>query len=378
MKRRDSLRHLAALSAVIGDAGAGARLAHGRDAPAPKVSYPAVQAGPALQFPRDHGAHFDFRTEWWYVTGWLDAPGEALGFQITFFRSRTGHDANNPSRLAPTQLLFAHAALADPRRQKLLHDERSARIGLGYASASGERTQLKIGDWTFAQRDNQQYQSVIAGQAFSLSLSLSTPEPPWLQGAGGFSRKGPNPAQASYYYSRPQLAVQATLQRHDLAVGGTSAPAQSLRGLAWLDHEWSSELLDPRASGWDWIGLNFDNGDALMAFRIRTASEAPALWRYANLRRADGGASDYSESLSFIALRWWRSPRTEIRYPVEIAIEVGDRRLRLAPLFDDQELDSRRSTGAIYWEGAVRVFEAERVIGRGYLELTGYGERLRL
>jgi predicted secreted hydrolase len=339
-----------------------------------------------LHFPQDHGAHPDFRTEWWYLTGWLDHGSQPLGFQVTFFRSRTTQSRANPSRFSAAQLLFAHVALADPQKMALVHDQRSARAGFGHAAFATDRTDLRIGDWRLWQPDGKRYQSVIRAKAFTLQLELETAAPAWLQGQGGYSRKGPQALQASYYYSRPQLSVRARLQWMQPARPTPGGPARELAGVAWLDHEWSSQVLDAQASGWDWVGLNLNNGDSLMAFQIRrsskdvqtTPADSEALWRIASLRRADQTLRDLGDGVRFTALRWWRSVRTDISYPVEMALDVAGRRLQLKPLFDDQELDSRQSTGAIYWEGAVTVIEHGQVIGRGYLELTGYGERLRI
>ncbi len=386
-----------AFALLTGNARAGAN----QDDEFPEVHKPAH-----LRFPRDHGAHPDFRTEWWYLTGWLDQGSQPLGsqplgFQVTFFRSRTVQSRANPSRFSASQLLFAHVALASTEIKALEHDQRSARVGFGHASFAGDKTDLRLGDWRFWQTDANHYQSIIHAKSFSLELDFETQASAWRQGEDGYSRKGPQPKQASYYYSRPQLSVRARLQwtgkpkprSSKSANGSTGLPAtdgmskmtgsRTMTGVAWLDHEWSSQVLDSQASGWDWVGLNLDNGDALMAFQIRRTgndARAPneALWRQARLRRADYSTRDFGDAIRFNALRWWQSARTSIRYPVEMALEFGDRRLILKPLFDDQELDSRQSTGAIYWEGAVSVFENGQVVGRGYLELTGYGERLRL
>jgi predicted secreted hydrolase len=147
-------------------------------------------------------------------------------------------------------------------------------------------------------------------------------------------------------------------------------------GIAWLDHEWSSELLDPDATGWDWAGLNFDDGSALMAFRIRSRSGA-TIWSTARwLRGPAAGAAD--PAARFEPVRVWRSPRSGASYPTQMRLHIGARVLDLRPLFDDQELDARASTGTIYWEGAVRVFDGSSAVGAGYLELTGYASPMRL
>jgi predicted secreted hydrolase len=334
-------------------------------------SYPPVQRGRPLAFPRDYGAHPDYRTEWWYVTGWLQADdGATFGFQVTFFRSRPELDDANPSRFAPAQLLFANVALSEARAGRIQHEQRSARSGFGLAEASVSDTDVHIGDWLM-QRDAQgHYRVSIPTPRYTFALTMKPTQPMLLNGAAGYSSKGPLPAQASYYYSVPWLQVEGTLRRAD--------GAERVRGTAWLDHEWSSALLADAAVGWDWIGINLDDGGALMAFQIRDRAGAK-LWAGGTLRDADGRTRALSpDSVRFTPLRFWQSPRTGARYPVAMRVEAGDVRVDLAPLIDDQEVDSRASTGAVYWEGAASASNAGKTVGRGYLELTGYFRRLDL
>ena len=349
-----------------------------RRAAAVAVAFAPVLPGRRLVFPDDHGAHPAFRTEWWYATGWLSLPdGSPLGFQTTFFRVRTGVGEDNPSAFAPRQLILAHAAIADPGRQQLRHDERSARAGFGRAGFDVGQTHVWIGDWRFSlagEAGSERYRAEVRAADFSYALDLVPDGPPLLNGAGGFSAKASDLRHASHYYSRPQLKVsgQVSLDGRALAVGGR----------AWLDHEWSSELMPAGAQGWDWIGVNLDDGSALMAFRMRDGGGRP-VWAAATWRTARGATETFPpEAVAFSSLRQWRSPRTGILYPVAWRVVVGGRAFELQPLFDDQELDSRQSTGAVYWEGAVRVQELaggrRREVGRGYLEMTGYGERIRV
>jgi len=304
------------------------------------VRYPQVVSNKRLVFPRDHGAHPDYRIEWWYVTGWLDGP---LGFQITFFRARPEEASDNPSQFNPRQILFAHAALSDPKRGRLVRDERAARAGFSLAHAELDRTGVWIDDWRLELEGNR-YQARIAAREFEFDFTLFATQLV-LQGEAGFSRKGHRPGEASYYYSRPQLNVVGKLNGKDV------------EGTAWLDHEWSSAYMAPEASGWDWCGVNLLDGGSLTAFQMRDAK---------------GGVHYAPPGVSFKALRTWKSPRTGAEYPVEM--QVND--LVLKPLMDDQELDARTSSGTIYWEGAVRVTGPNGEGGRGYLELTGYAQRL--
>ncbi|MEC4721172.1 carotenoid 1,2-hydratase [Noviherbaspirillum sp. CPCC 100848] len=335
----------------------------------PRLS--AVEPGRQLVFPQDFGAHPGFRTEWWYATGWVETPdGKPLGFQVTFFRSTTDHDPANPSRFAPKQLIIAHAALSDPAEGKLLHDQKSAREGFGIAHAKEGNTDVRLGAWTFVRSAQGSYEAVVPAGEFELRLRLEPTQPVMLQGEQGYSRKGPRPEQASYYYSEPQLKVSGTIVRH-------GKPVQ-VSGSAWLDHEWSTSVLDQNATGWDWVGANLDDGSALMAFQIRN-KDGSRLWAHAALRTPDGRVTRFApEQVSFTPQRTWRSPRTGASYPVAMRITAGGQAFELDPLQDDQELDSRQSTGAVYWEGAVTLTRDGRRIGRGYLEMTGYVKPIKL
>ncbi len=335
-----------------------------------EVAYPAVRPGVRLVFPRDHGAHPDYRTEWWYVTGWIRTErGEDLGFQVTFFRTRTPYGGENPSAFAPRQLLLAHAALADPKLGRLRHDERAARAALGVAGAGEDTTRVWIDAWRL-ELAGKRYRAVVAGREFGLDLAFETSRPPLLQGVNGVSRKGPRESEASYYYSRPGLAVSGSIER--------GAGREAVSGLGWLDHEWSSEYLAAGASGWDWIGINLDDGGALMAFRMRGKDGGVVYAGGTHMRPAGTSEAFGPREVEFTPLRRWRSPRSGTQYPVAMQVRTGDSTWRIEPLFDDQELDSRASTATIYWEGAVRVQRDGKSVGRGYLELTGYWRPMRI
>ena len=334
-----------------------------------RVTFPDVVAETPLAFPRDEGAHPDYRSEWWYVTGWLrDARRRECGFQVTFFRNRPGVAESSASRFAPRQLLFAHAAIADPGLSRLRVDQRAAREGFGLAYALPGRTDVRIDDWSLVQ-SGERYAAKVAAHDFALDLDLRA-HSPLLQGDRGVSRKGPEAVDASYYYSRPQLAVKGAVT--------IDGEARDVEGIAWLDHEWSSRYLPQGGVGWDWTGIDFDDGSALMAFRIRDRA-GNALWAGGALRDASGATRTLSPAdVAFTPLRRWRSPRTGIDYPVSFRVRAADVAVTLEPLFPDQELDARMGVGAVYWEGAVRATLDARPAGRGYLELTGYGEPLRI
>jgi len=337
---------------------------------AAESTYAPVTAGLPLRFPEDLGSHPRFRTEWWYVTGWLlTERGESLGFQITFFRTKPDIDANNPSDFAPRQIMVAHCALSDPQRGALWQDQKIRRAALGLAGAAEGDTNVWIDRWSL-KREAQTYLAKVAAEDFSFDLALTETQPALINGEDGVSRKGPQPQAASYYYSLPHMQVAGTVSR--------KGSATQVTGEAWFDHEWSSEYLDTEAAGWDWIGINFQDGGALMAFQIR-GLDGKAHWAGGTIRTGAGLPKILMpEDVQFRAGRRWTSPRTGIAYPVEWTVRADGHEITLKALFDDQENDTRLSTGAIYWEGAVRAFDAKSQVGRGYLELTGYGERLRL
>ncbi|MGQ0749480.1 MAG: lipocalin-like domain-containing protein [Betaproteobacteria bacterium] len=338
--------------------------------PSATASFAPVVPGYRMRFPHDEGSHPTFRLEWWYVTGWLTPETrQPLGFQVTFFRARPAMRQDNPSGFTPHHILIAHAALSDPGKGRLLHAQRMARAGFGLAGADEGRMRVWIDDWSLAARDGA-YHAGLAWDEARFDLSLVPRQPALLQGEHGYSRKGPAPLSASYYYSIPHLTVSGTLGRNGQRSG--------VAGTAWLDHEWSSQYMEEQAIGWDWVGLNMDDGAALMLFRMRDR-DGNAVWSGGTLRQAGGTVTTFSRSeIRFVPGRIWQSPRTGARYPVTWALVAGELQLTLEPLMDDQEHDTRGSTGTIYWEGAVSVLRQGRHAGRGYLELTGYWRPLNL
>jgi predicted secreted hydrolase len=335
----------------------------------PFASYPAVRRGTLLGFPRDHGAHPEFRTEWWYVTGALDLPQSDLGFQLTFFRSRPAKIYNMNSPIAASQILFAHAAITQPGKG-LLHAERAARANLG-AGFSTADCDIHIGAWSMRRRvlgTGECFYLKMQDFAFALDLTLTPTQPMLLQGEQGYSQKGPTRELASYYVSWPQLQIDGTLLLDDRR--------HTARGKAWFDHEWSSEVLGTGSVGWDWIGINLADGGALMAFQIRNAQGA-AVYAHATLRNKNGHLEQFgANEVSFSSIRTWLSPHNGVIYPVQFAIHFGQHRILTAPLLDDQEITMRRPATISYWEGLVNI--SGTLAGRGYLEMTGYAESLDL
>lgn len=334
-----------------------------------------------LRFPRDAGGHPDYAIEWWYVTGYTvaDDGSARFGFQVTFFRSRVPHTQGMKSRLAARQLVFGHAAITDVSRKKFWHAQRIARSS---GAARGENpadtawvgeqdTDIGLQDWSLKRNEHDLRARVISSD-FSLNVTLKASQPVLLQGDRGLSRKGPDPDQSSYYYSIPHLQVGGELvlqgQRHTISAGST----------AWLDHEWSQQMMPPQAVGWDWIGINLFDGSALTVFRLRDRA-GNAVW--------DGGSFRIKDSLFvfqrgeavFKAIRHWKSPVSRAIYPVEWIVRTPADFYTVRALVDNQEMDSRASTGNVYWEGLCEVWDSQdKRVGRGYLEMTGYANPIRI
>jgi predicted secreted hydrolase len=358
-----------------------------------------VRPGRSLVFPRDHGAHLGAAIEWWYATGWLGtAAAPSHGFQLTFFRSRTGLAGHVNSRFAARHLLFAHAAVTvlpnakSGRAGQHLHDQRLARWSgdtrsggdLSRAYASTADTAVALAGWQLQRQDapqgGSQWQAELPADTFQLSLQLQRTQPLLLQGSAGFSRKGPQEQQASHYVTEPQLRASVHLHLGAAPQPSSAPTTPPLQGQAWLDHEWADQLLHPEAVGWDWIGMNLFDGSALTAFVLRRA-DGSALWAGGSWRRAGEQTARHfaPTDVQMAPLRHWPSPSSGARYPVAWQLVCPAGRLQVHALLDAQELDSRSSTGTVYWEGLSELHNTtgER-IGLGYLEMTGYAGRLNL
>ena len=366
-------------------AGMGSGLLAGLFTALPAVALPRRM----LAFPRDHGAHPDLRTEWWYITGQAvsgeGARARQFGFQVTFFRSRVEATQGLKSRFAAKQLIFAHAAMTDVQGRKLWHDQRIAREGFDVAAAATKDADLRLRDWSLQRQPAkgapatpgtppELWLARVQAGDFALDLRLQPAQPLLLQGDQGLSRKGPDADQASYYYSLPQLQTRGRIS--------LKGETFDVTGKAWLDHEWSEALLHPDAVGWDWIGMNLLDGSALTAFRLRRA-DGSTLWSGGSFRaQSSSGLLTFIASpgeVAFSPQRWWTSPLSRARYPVEWIVRTPADFYTVKAVIDNQELDSRASTGAIYWEGLSELFDSNgKLVGRGYLEMTGYANPLRM
>ncbi len=360
--------------------------------------YRRAMAPRRFSFPRDHAPHDGFRNEWWHVVGNVRTRrGKRYGFQATFFRialappppPNQASPARRRSRWAATQVWMAHAALTDSGEPgdpgnpgKHFAHERFAREALGLAGAVGAAgadsppLDLWVGDWRLTGLGGEAaWELRVATDDFELDFALEPRTPPTLQGEQGFSRKSDAPGAASYYYSVSRLAVRGTLGKGGVAETETEA----VSGLAWLDREWSSGALGPEQAGWDWFALQLDDGADLMFYRLRdrngngNRNGATDPHSAGSLRAPAGGITPLQASdVVLTPKRWWRSPGGA-RYPVawEMAVNPLGKRWIVEAVVDDQEL----ALSVAYWEGMVEVREAGKVgkvVGRGYLEMTGY------
>ena len=323
-----------------------------------------------FEFPRDHGPHPTYRHEWWYFTGNLDSEaGDAFGFQLTFFRfAVAAHARAVESAWNSPQILLGHFALTDLKAQRFMPFERMSREALGIAGASLTPPAVWINDWRIALtapvRHGWQLRAAEAGCA--LRLDVTSNASPVLQGDDGLSQKGSDLGNASYYYSLPCLMAVG-----DVQIGAANHKVQ---GRAWLDREWGTSALAPDQMGWDWFGLQFDDGSSLMFYclRLRTGARDPrsaGTWV-----GADGCVYKLDAASTTIAItREWTSPITRITFPAhwQMGIAALDVKIEVTPRLADQEWRGRFR----YWEGAVKVAGTRGstpLAGFGYVELTGY------
>ena len=337
----------------------------------------ARATGPrALDFPRDHGPHPEFRTEWWYYTGNLVAEGgRHFGFQLTFFRQALAPPASDAaaaraSAWATRQLYVAHFALTDTASGRFHAVSRASRGALGLAGAAASPFRVWLEDWSAAG---------VAGDAVPVSLRaaegdhaidlvLESAKPAVLQGDRGWSRKGPEPGNASFYYSLTRMPARGTV-----TVGGRPI---AVTGAAWMDREWSTSALGPDLVDWDWFALQLDGGRELMLYRLRRRDGTLDPHSAGTLVEPSGAARSLGAADVRVEVRAeWTSPRTGVRYPAawRITDTAGTFDLDVRPRLADQEL----VVGTRYWEGAVSITGAAAgrpIAGHGYAELVGYGE----
>lgn len=323
-----------------------------------------------IEWPRDHGAHDDYRSEWWYFTGNLATDsGREFGFQLTFFRFALAPPITRESDWAANQVYMAHFAITDKANDDHRVTERFARRATGLAGVTTAPFEVWLDDWSAASAANaflpMELSAADGAAGISLALTLAPGKPPVLQGEAGLSAKGREPGNASWYYSYTRLPAMGVLE-----VDGRPF---DVSGFAWLDREWSTSSLDADVVGWDWFALQLEDGRDVMLYSLRREDGSPAPQSAGSIVAIDGRrqALDHTD-YSLSPVRQWRSPHSGISWPVVWRARVPGQRLdlelRAVPVDQEQNLTVR------YWEGSIDVLDAEdgTRVGRGYMELTGY------
>ncbi|THJ20409.1 MAG: carotenoid 1,2-hydratase [Nitrospira sp. CG24D] len=344
----------------------------------PATSFRLAQEGYRYEFPRDHGSHDAFRTEWWYYTGHLEtAEGRRFGFELTFFRRAIAPDQveTRPSRWSVDQLYLAHLAVTDVTGQRFYFHDRISRAGLGKAGADATHLHVWLDQWRAESPEHSaQHRLDAKADGVELSLTLDPAKPLVIHGERGISKKGAAAGQASHYYSFTNLTSAGTL-----TIG---TETYRVTGTSWMDHEFGSADLGTDLAGWDWFSIQLADKRELMIYRLRHTDGSSDAASSGTLILPDGRTQHLSASdIQLTPLDTWTSPTSKATYPSrwQVLIPSLGLALNLTPLLADQELRTTRSTRITYWEGAVAVEGTERgqaINGQGYIEMTGYAERI--
>lgn len=326
-----------------------------------------ARPGTVLEFPRDHGSHPEFKTEWWYITGHLQSSDQDLGFQVTFFRSANKKTPQDDSE----QIYLAHAAIIDKQTGTFVHEERLNSEDWNAAAQTGS-LDLYNGNWYLKMVDTKSEKMVTRfsiKNIGSFELTLNPAKEKTLFGENGYSKKGDEKGAASHYITFTRLDVTGTHSQKEKKTQFT--------GVAWMDHEFSSSQLSSEQIGWNWSSLILDDGSELMAYVMRREDGRIDANSRLTLISPSGEKTEHKgNSFAWTPIRTWTSPETGASYPVEYEISWNNRRLHIRPFSENQELIG--SIGKFeYWEGACEVFDEDgRRIGLAYTELTGYTESL--
>jgi predicted secreted hydrolase len=340
---------------------------------APRRSCVALP-GYHFEFPRDHFSHPCFRTEWWYFTGNLsDASGSEFGFQLTFFREAVDNPYPNPSRWRIDDLYMAHFAISDIAAKDFLYSQRISRAGISLAGADPADGRIWNGPWK-AEVHGDAW-SLVAGDGTSaLQLKMESRKPPSIQGINGVSQKAEGEGNGSHYYSLTRLATSGKLRFRGASYAVT--------GWSWMDHEFSTSQLSPQQVGWDWVSLQMKDGTEWMLFQLRRKDGTRDPFSAGSFVDEKGRVTPLaSGDFEMIPGAAWASPQSGARYPVAWRIRVPRLRLEIeiSAAMPAQELDTKQTTGVIYWEGSITAKGSHNetpVGGRGYLEMTGYAAPL--
>jgi predicted secreted hydrolase len=341
------------------------------------TQYRTAVPGYRFEFPRDYFDHPDFQTEWWYYTGNLkSANGHRYGFELTFFRQAVSRDSAQAAPWDVKDIYLTHLALSDLDGQKFYHSERINRAGPGIAGVSASSARIWNGNWQI-QWDGSDEKLQAIDRQFQLNLTLHPEKPPIIHGENGVSQKSAGAGNASYYFSLTRLAASGKL---DL-----NGETFEVSGLAWMDHEFFTHLLDSNQVGWDWLSLQLEDNTELMLFRIRrkdgsfdpfsAGTYVDARGKSTHLRANDFTLQPLPES--------WTSPVTHAIYPIawKIAIPKLEIELKTRTALAAQELVGKTKIAPSYWEGAITMEgrrEKSPFSGVGYLEMTGYDRPVNL
>jgi len=339
-------------------------------------SWRVAEPGWNYAFPRDHHAHTEFKTEWWYFTGNLIAQdGKRFGYELTFFREgvRPPEARIAPvSRFVVNDLKFAHFAVTDVANKRFIFEQKTARGAFGEAGFDDGDRLAWIDDWSLKMLSDGVFEICGSNRQASVRFIVRSAKPPAIHGAEGVSRKGAGTENASHYYSLTRMETTG-----EIAVGGIS---RKVHGESWFDHEWATNQLAANQVGWDWLSVQFDNGTELMLYRLRLANGTVDAESSGTIVDANGTTMHLSASdFEMKPTRVWKSATGSATYPVEWRISVSklDAQFTVRPVIDTQELAFKP---LMYWEGAIDVAgeqAGKRIAGRGYLELTGYAAPLR-
>jgi predicted secreted hydrolase len=329
------------------------------------------------QFPRDHGAHEEFRIEWWYFTGHLFTRGGGrYGFEVTFFRVGVTTPAARVEPKSPWRLddlALAHFAITDLADGTFHYYEKMNRSSPFTAGARTGSLRVFNEGWSATMEADGSIVLRAQSPEYAIDLRLRSRKPPVIHGEDGVSVKGRSPGHASHYYSLTRLEVEGTIR--------DGKQSLQCEGLAWMDHEFGSALLGEDQEGWDWFSIQLDDDTELMLYQIRTTTGEPDATSSGSFITESGDVIHLrNQDFSILPVDRWTSPRSGATYPMGWRIEVPSLGVRLdvRETLRDQELITDRSTGVTYWEGAVDVSGrsgANAVRGRGYVEMTGYAER---
>ncbi len=344
-------------------------------APTDLSGYERATGPLALSFPADFGPHPGFQTEWWYYTGNLAGPDDRhFGYQLTFFRRAILPPDQVPARTsdyAAGQVYLAHFALTDVGAGRFQSFEKVERGAAGLSGAQGlPELKVWLDDWSVQQTGERRFHLKAASGGMALDLDLSDPKGPVLEGDRGYSQKGPDPGNASIYFSQTHLETAGHLR-----IANTTYPVS---GLSWMDHEFGTSALSPGQVGWDWFALQLSDGSDLMVYSIRLADGSVDPYSSGTLVAPDGTSRRLARTDFKIAvLSTWKSAFSQAVYPARWQIDIlGENlTLRVDPYLADQE----HHLTFLYWEGAVKITgsrDGQPLTGSGYVELTGYAGSL--